>query len=213
MSHYNSCITFISIIRLTDPLYGQTLTCASVWLKNYRTCWRLILLNAKQALKVEQKQALKVELLLACPMAENRRKLSTFRCLSGRSTKQKHELENCPCSMLVRSISIYNNISLLSKKFQDVIQASMRYISVLNLRQKPAHPLSLMFNKLLAIDFKGIEGALWRKQRIASETGFPLELAICAVSHLHSPAVAEKQSSKRMQETSYYICHKHKYDK
>ena len=33
--------------------------------------------------------------------------------------------------------------------------------------------------------------------RIASETGFPLELAVCAVSHLLSPAVAEKQPSKR----------------
>ena len=48
-----------------------------------------------------------------------------------------------------------------------------------------------------SIEFKGIEGALWRKQRIASETGFPLELAVCAVSHLLSPAVAEKQQSKR----------------
>ena len=47
------------------------------------------------------------------------------------------------------------------------------------------------------IDFKGIEAVLRRKQRIASETGFPLELAVCAVSHLLSPAVAEKQPSKR----------------
>ena len=44
------------------------------------------------------------------------------------------------------------------------------------------------------IEFKGIEGVLWRKLRIASETGFPLELAVCAVSHLLSPAV---QPSKR----------------
>ena len=46
-------------------------------------------------------------------------------------------------------------------------------------------------------DKKKIEGVLWRKQRIASESGFPLELAVCAVSHLLSPAVAEKQPSKR----------------
>ena len=50
---------------------------------------------------------------------------------------------------------------------------------------------------VIPIEFKGIEGALLRKQRIASETGFPLELAVCAVSHLLSPAVAEKQPSKR----------------
>ena len=32
---------------------------------------------------------------------------------------------------------------------------------------------------------------------MASETGFPLQLAVCTVSHLLSPAVAEKQPAKR----------------
>ena len=55
----------------------------------------------------------------------------------------------------------------------------------------------LNISLIVCIEFKRIEGVLLRKQRIASETDFPLELAVCAVSHLLSPAVIEKQPSKR----------------
>ena len=58
------------------------------------------------------------------------------------------------------------------------------------------HLVILYTKTLVTIEFKGIEGALWRKQRIASETVFPLELAVCAVSNMLSPAVAQKQPSK-----------------
>ena len=62
-----------------------------------------------------------------------------------------------------------------------------------------SHPVCVFYSMLytLNVEFKGIEEVLWRKQRIASETGFPLKLAVCAVSQLLSSAVAEKQPSKR----------------
>ena len=58
-------------------------------------------------------------------------------------------------------------------------------------------PSPFPYAMVLCIEFKEIEGVLRRKQRIASQFGFPLELAVCDVSHLLSPAMAEKTTFKR----------------
>ena len=50
---------------------------------------------------------------------------------------------------------------------------------------------------IILIEFKRIEEVLRRKQCIASETGFPLELAVYAFSHLLTPVVTVTQPSKR----------------